>query len=200
MTAVDTHTFNTSQKDRLFSPSVSVTHGTFCRALLPSIFQAWQSWRESGIDGQPAAQDPTLPAPFLLELGGGKIIDSKLFLFFPAFLPSTLHADILWWNKSVPIEIPAETACYLLTRYLNCGLRGKLYGGLSETWRCLCSALSVCLLWRWSYAPMHYERPWQMEESERGRFLALFWLVVSSGIVIKSKQSNTYVIQSHHCS
>ncbi len=36
--------------------------------------------------------------------------------------------------------------------------------------------------------------------SERVQFLALYWLVVSCGIVIKSKQSNTYVIQIHHCS
>ncbi len=129
MTAVDTHTFNTSQKDRLFFSQRLCDSRYLLPSSAPIHFQAWQSWRELGIDGQPAAQDPTLPAPFLLELGGGKIIDSKLFLFFPAFLPSTLHADILWWNKSVPIEIPAETACYLLTRYLNCGLRGKLYGG-----------------------------------------------------------------------
>lgn len=84
-----------SKGQALFSACISVTHSNFCCTLLPSIFQAWQSWCESGLDGQPAAQDPTLPASFLLELGGGKIIDSKLFLFFTqlSFLPHFLQTS-----------------------------------------------------------------------------------------------------------
>lgn len=140
-TVLDTDAFNTSQKDQLFfSPSFSVTQFHLLRSA-PIHFSGlaelawagpWWTARSSG----PNITCSLSPGAWWMEDNW----QQALFYFFPAFFLFTLLAarkDILWWNKSEPIEIPAETACYLLTRYLNCGLsgvwRGKLYRGTGSS-------------------------------------------------------------------